>query len=100
MTRTIRLWASAAPPGSDRGAVGRIANVGTFVLLRDVDTGECESHELVDPIDASLSRGRLSVESNLGRALMHQRPGAVIELDTASVRRRWRLIEVETQFAW
>jgi transcription elongation GreA/GreB family factor len=71
-----------------------------FVLLRDIDTGECQAHELVPPAQADANHGRVSIDSPLGRAFADARIGAWRHVDTAHGMRRLQLTSVDHRHAW
>jgi len=64
------------------------------VRLRDLRTGECETHTLVYPEAADLELGKLSVLAPLGTALLGSRTGEVIEFDTPGGVRRLKVERV------
>lgn len=49
-------------------------------VLRDMQTGDCESYTLVFPDEADISAGRLSVLAPLGASLLGQRVGSVVRV--------------------
>ncbi len=70
------------------------AVIGTATELEDLDTGVHSRFELVSSAESNPSRGRLSVESPVGRALVGHRPGDTIEVLTPKGRRHLKLLEV------
>jgi transcription elongation GreA/GreB family factor len=71
-----------------------------FVLLRDVETGESHANELVPHAEADPNRGRLSVDSPIGRALAAARIGSTFDVDTLAGPRRLQLVSADHQFEW
>jgi transcription elongation factor GreA len=69
--------AEIAPPPHD----GRVA-IGSFVRVRDLETGEVSEYELVGPIEGDAANGRISTAAPIGRALIGQRGGARVEVAT------------------
>ncbi|MGH2884509.1 MAG: transcription elongation factor GreA [Solirubrobacteraceae bacterium] len=63
-------------------AFGRSAEV------RDESTGEVHTWTLVGPGEADRARGRLSVQSPVGKALLDSLPGATVEVPVPSGTRR------------
>ncbi len=63
-------------------AFGRSAEV------RDEDTGEVHTWTLVGAGEADRARGRISVQSPVGKALLDQRPGATVEVPVPGGARR------------
>jgi len=73
---------------------GRV-DVGERVRLRDLDSGERLELELVGPLEADPSEGRISVVSPLGKAVVGLRRGQIAGLDTPLGRRRVQIVAVE-----
>lgn len=73
----------------------RIVEVGDEVLV-EYDDGEVERHVLVDPVEAALGDGRVSVASPLGQALVGRSVGDAVTVDAPAgqyggvIRRRRR----------
>ena len=74
------LLAQAEPLQASR-APGAGAELGATVTVRLQD-GEEATYTLVSPAEAAPRRGRLSVESPIGRALLQARPGDHIVAET------------------
>jgi transcription elongation factor GreA len=70
------------------------AQVGSRVLLA-APGGSPAPYQLVGALESDVGRGRLSVASPVGGALLGRRPGALVEVDTASGARRYELLEVD-----
>lgn len=73
---------------------GRI-DVGERVRLRDLDSGERLELELVGPLEADPSRGRISVASPLGKAIHGLRRGQIADVDAPRGRLRFKVTSVE-----
>lgn len=73
---------------------GRL-DIGERVRLRDVDSGERLQVELVGPLEADPSRGRVSVASPLGKAIHGLRRGQIAEVDAPRGKLRFEVIAVE-----
>lgn len=56
------------------------AGVGCRVSLRDLSSGEQLCYTLVSPSEADPARGKLSIASPTGKALLHKEIGAVVEV--------------------
>lgn len=69
--------AEIGAPAAD-GAAG----IGSFVGLRDLQTGDVAEYELVGPIDPNVGNGRVSVDAPVGSALVRQGVGTVVEVET------------------
>ncbi len=70
------------------------AVIGTAADVEDLDTGLQSHFELVSSAESNLARGRLSVESPVGRALVGHRPGDTVEVLTPKGRRHLKLLAV------
>lgn len=77
---------------------GRV-DVGERVRVRNLDSGERLEFELVGPLEADTSAGRISVASPLGKAILGRRRGEVAEIDAPRGRLRFRIVAVEAQSA-
>jgi len=75
---------------------GRV-DIGERVRLRNLESGERLEVELVGPIEADASAGRISVVSPLGRAIVGGRRGQITEVDAPRGRLRFKILAVEAQ---
>lgn len=73
---------------------GRV-DVGERVRLRDLDSGERLELELVGPLEADPSAGRISVVSPLGKAIVGLRRGEVANVEAPLGPRRFKILAVE-----
>lgn len=55
-------------------------NVGTTVLLKDLETGETFEYMIVGSSEAEPRRGRISYESPVGKAVLGRQAGAVVDV--------------------
>lgn len=67
---------------------------GCSVLLENTDTGEEVEYQLVGPDESDISKGKISVSSPLGQAIIGKRPGAVVMLNAPGGRRQYELVEI------
>ena len=67
------------------------------VRLRDLDSGETEGYELVEPTDADMTFDRISVLAPIGTAILGYRLGDVIEWPVPAGLRRLRVEEILDQ---
>jgi transcription elongation factor GreA len=70
------------------------AGIGSYVRVRDAETGETEEYELVGPPQADLANGRLSTSAPAGRALCGRQRGETVEFETPRGRRRLEVLDV------
>ena len=64
------------------------------VLLENIDTGEGVEYQLVGPEESDINKGRISVASPLGRALVGRKPGDEITLQAPAGKRVYELVEI------
>jgi transcription elongation factor GreA len=58
------------------------AGIGSFVRVRDLQTGDVAEYELVGAIDSHVGNGRVSIGAPVGEALVHRGAGTVVEVET------------------
>ena len=73
---------------------GRV-DIGERVRLRNLESGERLEFQLVGPVEADSSAGRISVVSPLGRAIVGARRGQITEVDAPRGRLRFKILAVE-----
>lgn len=67
---------------------------GHRVLLENVDTGEDVEYQLVGPDESDIERGRISISSPLGRAIIGKKPGDELTLEVPGGKRVYELVEI------
>mgnify|MGYP000117907452 FL=1 len=67
---------------------------GCRVRLENLETGQEVEYRLVGPDESDVERGRLSVTSPIGRALLGKKPGDEVTVDVPGGRRRYELVEI------
>jgi transcription elongation factor GreA len=70
------------------------AAFGHKVLLENVDTGEDVAYQLVGPDESDIERGRISISSPLGRAIIGKKPGDELTLEAPAGKRVYELVEI------
>lgn len=73
---------------------GQLVTVGARVRLKDLETGEELEFTLVSPAEANPSENRLSYESPVGKAILGQRVGSVVEVDAPAGRLQYQVVAV------
>ncbi|HLI25754.1 MAG TPA: transcription elongation factor GreA [Chloroflexota bacterium] len=71
------------------------AALGTRVVLRDLDADEELSYTLVGPGEIDARRGRISIQSPVGRALADHVVGDTVEVQTPAGTYRYRIERIE-----
>jgi len=64
------------------------------VVLENVDTGEDVEYQLVGPEESNIEKGRISVTSPLGKAILGKTPGEEIVLNAPAGKRVYELVEI------
>jgi len=67
---------------------------GSTVMLENIDTGEEVKYQLVGPDESNVERGRISVTSPLGRAMLGKQPGDELTLEAPGGKRIYELIDI------
>ena len=67
---------------------------GHRVLLENIDTGEDVEYQLVGPDESDIERGRISISSPLGRAILGKKPGDELVLVVPCGKRVYELVEI------
>ncbi len=76
--------------GVSRGRLG----IGSVVVLRDLNFEEEVRYTLVSPSEANPREGKLSIASPVGKALLDNTQGAVVEVDAPAGKMRYRIERV------
>lgn len=66
----------------------------SYVALENIDTGEDVKYQLVGPDEANIEKGRISVSSPLGKAIIGKKPGDEIILQAPGGKRFYELVEI------
>jgi transcription elongation factor GreA len=64
------------------------------VLVENVDTGESFRYQLVGPDESDIDKGRISIASPLGQAILGKKPGDEIRLEAPGGKRIYELVEI------
>ena len=70
--------------------------LGSQVVVRDLDTGDKETYELVVSDAIDFDKGHISVASPLGSALVNRRPGDKTDVRLPMGMRKLELLELKT----
>ncbi len=65
------------------------------VVLENIDTGESVEYKLVGPDESDIEKGRISVSSPLGQAIIGKKEGDEIILQAPGGKRSYELIEIQ-----
>ena len=64
------------------------------VVLENIDTGEDVEYQLVGPEESNIQKGRISVTSPLGKAIIGKKAGEEIVLNAPGGKRVYELVEI------
>ncbi|MDB4897298.1 MAG: greA2 [Firmicutes bacterium] len=69
-------------------------NLGSKVVLKDLEYGDRLEYAIVGTLEADPTHARISNESPVGRAIMGQKVGTVVEVDAPDGIIRYEILEV------
>ncbi|BDG62098.1 transcription elongation factor GreA [Caldinitratiruptor microaerophilus] len=90
LEKTLRNARILTENGSPSGRVG----LGSRVRIRNLDLGEEEEYLIVGTLEANPAENRISDESPVGRAIMGQKVGAIVEVDAPAGAMRVQILEI------
>ena len=67
---------------------------GSKVLLENIDTGENVEYQLVGPDESDIEKGRISISSPLGKAILGKKPGDELTFEVPDGKRFYELVEI------
>ncbi|MBF0118582.1 MAG: transcription elongation factor GreA [Desulfobacterales bacterium] len=67
---------------------------GSTVILESIDTGESIEYQLVGSEESDIQKGRISVSSPLGKAMLGKTPGEELTVQAPVGKRRYELVEI------
>lgn len=73
----------------------KVVGLGLRVTLKDLKTNKTETFEMVSPAEADPEQNKISTESPVGRALMGQRKGAEVQVETPAGVLRYKIVNIE-----
>jgi transcription elongation factor GreA len=71
------------------------SGVGDTIVMEDMETGEELRYMLVDTREVDPSRGKISVGSPIGKALIGKRDGEIAEITAPAGKMRYRILRIE-----
>ncbi|GIW39985.1 MAG: hypothetical protein KatS3mg076_0562 [Candidatus Binatia bacterium] len=87
--RQLSLYNTSSVP---RDVVG----YGSFVTVEDVDTGAQATYEIVFPEEVDAGAGKISLQSPLGKALLHRSEGDEVTVQTPRGKKVYQILRVLT----
>ncbi|MFZ7126424.1 MAG: transcription elongation factor GreA [Desulfobacterales bacterium] len=67
---------------------------GSTVVLENVDTGEGAEYQLVGPEESDIKKGRISVSSPLGRAILGKKPDDEVTIQAPGGKRVYEIVYI------
>jgi transcription elongation factor GreA len=67
---------------------------GSRVLLENLETGQDVEYQLVGPDESDVEKGRISIVSPLGRAILGKKPGDELLVEVPGGKRAYELVEI------
>jgi transcription elongation factor GreA len=67
---------------------------GSRVILENIDTGEDVEYQLVGPDESDIEKGKISITSPLGKAILGKKPGAELAVQVPGGKRTYELVEI------
>ncbi len=64
------------------------------VVLENIDTGETVEYQLVGPTESDIEKGRISISSPLGKAIIGKKPGEEIIMLAPGGKRYYELVDI------
>jgi transcription elongation factor GreA len=71
------------------------AGFGTIITIKNMDTGEVSSYELVGPYESDVGDGKLSVDSPVGNCVMGHMEGDEVTVYTPAGIRIYRILSIQ-----
>lgn len=78
----------------EKTEANRQVGVGDSVVLSDLVSGEEWSYMIVSPNEVDPTKGKISSASPLGKAIVGQRPGAIVEIKAPAGKLSYRLKQI------
>ncbi|MDI3516542.1 MAG: transcription elongation factor GreA [Thermotogota bacterium] len=78
----------------DNEAAGNTVSLGSKVVLKNLTTGEEKEIRLVNPAEADIFKGKVSVESPIGKAVLGRSAGETVKVRTPKGVQTYLLVSV------
>ena len=72
-----------------------IVNRASKVTIRDMETKENITYQIVGPQQANPMKGRISDESPVGKALLGKKKGATVSVETPAGVLKYKIVDIE-----
>lgn len=71
--------------------------VGSYVKLKDLELDEIETLQIVGSTESDPDNGKISDESPIGKAALHQKVGDIFEVETPSGAIKFEVLEISRE---
>ena len=78
----------------DNSQTKDVVSVGSRVTIQEADY-DPETYHLVGATEADPRKGKISIESPIGKALMEKKVGQVVEAETPGGKIKFKIISIE-----
>lgn len=79
----------------DNAANKDVVNFGATVILEDMEFGEEEEYTIVGTAEADSFAGKISNDSPVGAAILGQKAGTVVEVNTPAGVLKYKIVEIK-----
>jgi transcription elongation factor GreA len=94
--KELEATLKAATILEEKKGPARKTGVGNIIILDDLASGEELRYMIVDPREVDPSRGKISIASPLGKALLGHRHGDTVEITVPAGKLRYRIKQIES----
>ena len=77
-----------------KGGVGDVVQMGSKVVLKDVDCGDTDTYLIVGSMEADPDEAKISNESPLGAAVLGQKAGTTVDVHAPAGVLKYEIVEV------
>ncbi|AJC72874.1 transcription elongation factor GreA [Pseudothermotoga hypogea DSM 11164 = NBRC 106472] len=74
-----------------------VVSIGSWVVIRNLNTGEERTIRLVNPHESDIFSNKVSVDSPVGRVLLNKKIGEIVRLKTPSGQVKYEIIGIRTE---
>jgi len=72
-----------------------IVGMGSFVTVRDIETGSDNTYEIVGSQEADPTEGRISDDSPFGKGMMEKKKGETFEIEAPAGILKFKILKIE-----
>ena len=94
LEQTLSHAVSVDEGGFPEAGVG-VSRLGSRVVVHDMEVGEELTYTLVDPSEVDLVKGKISVDSPVGKAFLNRSPGEMVEVNAPGGAVQYRIESID-----